>query len=799
MTILRSARLIHAALTLLPGISTALPGDWKPAPAPLTTRWTSRVNPDKPLPEHPRPGFKRDSWLSLNGLWDYKIEKVDFVSVQGFIQTETMTSGQIPEAWAGKILVPFAVDAPLSGVMHVLRPQERLWYGRNFRVPQAWEGKRVLLHIDASDWETTVYVNGTRMGQHRGGYDPFLFDITDALQEGDNRLHVCVWDGTEQNCQPLGKQITPENRRGFRYQPTGGIWQTVWLEAVPATRIASWRVEPRLDGFDFVAWITGAADGCELVIDVGGQKPARYACSGGTNISGTVTIDRHRLWTPESPHLYDIRLSLLRRGKTLDRVGSYTGLRTFGRDAAGRLLLNGKPAPLLFGPLDQGYWPDGILTPPHDKAIEYDLKYLKSIGCNLTRVHIKTQPSRWYYHADRIGLLVFQDMVCTPKYGQTVDPAGALNWQSEFQEIMRDFHNHPSIAAWIMFNEAWGQHDTVQNTGWVKEFDPSRVVISASGWTDYGAGDVLDIHDYAFYPSAPIEDGFGNKRARMFGEVGGHNLLLPGKKWHAGQEQPPGPPLERAAGRMNFNSTSDLALKYPFYMRNLRHFAQRAGYQGFVYTQISDIEHECNGWLTYDREVSKLPPAKFREIHRLLASPARYTELAGEGTWQAMAISRVAGPAADPVRSAPWAQPNFEASKTRTIRLPWSGPSLAANDAGMALGLVQKFTIKSSPRRAVLEIRALHKEASEPPRRERLNGHAELFRSEINCVTWLDGKFHRRARAGIQPRHGEVVTFLELTDGEVAALTPGEHTLGITIQNPAATVRFSAKLLAYTE
>ena len=359
-------------------------------------------------------------------------------------------------------------------------------------------------------------------------------------------LSICVWDGTEQHCQPVGKQIMPENRQGFRYQPTGGIWQSVWLEAVPDQHIVGWSVTPSLDGFQFQVQTSKLVDGTDLLIRTNSQVLS-LPCDRQTELEGKMKITNPRLWTPDSPHLYDVELALVHDNVTLDQVSSYVGLRTVEKDASGRILLNGQPAPVQFGPLDQGYWPDGILTPPHEDAIKFDLQYLKSIGCNMVRVHIKVHPRRWYYHADRLGLMVWQDMVCTPKYGQTVDAAGADNWRREFHEIMKDFHNHPCIVNWIIFNEAWGQHATDENTQWVQQQDASRLVISASGWTDHGVGDILDVHNYKFYPSAPLLDGFGHNRALVFGELGGHNLLLEGKQWYPDQKNKPTLPLQRAA------------------------------------------------------------------------------------------------------------------------------------------------------------------------------------------------------------------------------------------------------------
>ncbi|MEM9480704.1 MAG: sugar-binding domain-containing protein [Verrucomicrobiota bacterium] len=765
-------------------------GTWKPVKVPLDTPWTSKVDPENPLPEHPRPDFERESWMSLNGLWEYALEPVDFEYMQGFIDRATMTTGDAPSDWDGKVLVPFAIDSPLSGIMHVLRPEERIWYQRDFDLPVDWDGKSVLIHFEASDWETSLYVNGERVGQHRGGYDPFHFDISDTLKPGANTVQVCVWDGNDFHCQPLGKQIMPEFRHGFRYQPTGGIWQTVWLEAVPKTRIASVKITPSLTGAEVVPVFEGNTEGLEFAV----------SAEGGAEISGaagplTLEIENPKLWSPKSPHLYGLTFSLSKGGEVIDEVKGYVGLRTFEKGDDDKLLLNGEPAPVQWGPLDQGYWPDGILTPPHEDAIKFDLEYLKEIGCNMVRVHIKVHPRRWYYHADRLGLLVWQDMVCTPKFRQTVDEAASENWIREFNEMITDFHNHPSIVKWVVFNEAWGQHDTVAKTAWAEETDPSRVILSASGWTDHGVGDVLDVHNYKFYISGPAEDGFGNSRALVFGELGGQNFLLPGKKWYEDQKQPVGPSVERAGGRMNYNSLEDMEFKYPFYVGALRHFVARDGYQGFVYTQITDVEHECNGWLTYDRRISKLSEETFRAIHEELDNPVTYTLLAGEGDWTA---GRVAPLRKGNETPQPWTTPETKKPNFKPIAIPHEGGPIApAKAKGSALALRHEFTLSSQPERAVLELRGTHANAFGDPPAPKLDGHRTRAGEEVPYVTYLDGKLHRRGTLFVERGQGGSVAYLELSPPEVASLTPGNHTLAIELPAPEKTVAFDAKLWSY--
>ncbi|MEM0968684.1 MAG: sugar-binding domain-containing protein, partial [Verrucomicrobiota bacterium] len=694
--------------------------------------------------------------MPLNGLWNYQIETIEFEAIQGLVGELSMTEGAVPEQWDGKLLVPFAVDSPLSGVMHVLRPQERIWYQRTFELRDEMRGKRMLLHVEASDWETSVYVNGKKVGQHRGAYDPFTFDISEALKDGENQSAICAWDATEQQAQPLGKQIMPENRKGFRYQPTGGIWQSVWLEAVPHEYLSSATLRSDLTGLTVIPKVIGSGvvrvrvlDGDAVVGEASGTGEIR------------VPVAEPELWSPQNPKLYDVELLLEKDGKAVDQVTSYAGFRTISRSDEGEILLNGTPV-VMYGPLDQGYWPDGILTPPCDEAIVFDLEYLKDIGCNMARVHIKVHPARWYYHADRLGLLVIQDMICMPKYGQTVTPEAAANWIREFQEMIDDFGNHPSIISWCVFNEAWGQHETIKQTAWAKDADPSRLILSASGWSDHGVGDILDVHNYNTYPTLPIEDKAG--RCITFGETGGHNITIDGHNWHGqtgGRKR--SAPLTVSGSRMHFSDLENMDLKYNFYFRNLRHFVTRAHCRSFVYTQITDVEHECNGYMTYDREVSKLSKERFAEIHKQLYTPATYTTLTGTD-WE-----RSDAPA--PEGKNP--EPDWDAvtGNWKPMKLPVdSDKIIAANKKQGMLALRQKFTIKESLKRAVLEIRFKNGAYKTKPRPERLNG----FQARSTVVTRvgvsLNGKVVRDHSMQVHAGHGECVSYLELTDEEVASL-----------------------------
>lgn len=612
----------------------------------METPFTKTVSRQLPLPEYPRPQFERESWVNLNGQWDYTVEKCDFEPVQGLTTAASWTTRPVPGTWTGKILVPFSIDAPLSGVGHVLRPQEVLWYQRTFDVPKDWKGKRVVLHFQASDWETSVYVNGKRVGQHRGGYDPFSFDVTQYVKPSGNVLNVCVWDGTEQQCQAIGKQIMPEHRQGFRYQPTGGIWQTVWLEGVPRKAIEKVKITP-LYNQGAVKLEFDKAEGGSVAIEVkdGGRVVAEARTKDNVAV---VPVPDFKAWSPESPHLYDLEMTLTDGGKTLDKVKSYFGMRKIEvkRNEAGQPLvyLNGKEI-FQYGPLDQGYWPDGVLTPPSEEAIVFDLDYLKRINANMIRVHIKTHPDRWYYHADRLGLLVWQDMICMPKYDQKVDEAASAQWAGEFKNMVDWLYNHPSVVQWIVFNEAWSQHDTEKHTEWIMKYDPSRVVTCASGWFDAPAGQVVDMHDYTFYPRVVSDWKLNHTRTSQLGEVGGVNLAVPGHTWYSETNPPQQPSHDNfvpkanfdfvaEAGRHTYSTAAEFEHAYGKFLRTFRWLRSIGGCTGAVYTQITDVEHELNGWLTYDRKVSKIPVEKLGKMHaQLYEKMPVETVLDWGGTW----------------------------------------------------------------------------------------------------------------------------------------------------------------------
>ncbi len=603
------------------------------APSPMITSFTGQINPENPLPEYPRPQLVRAEWLNLNGLWDYCLESNDFKPVQGLTKEESWTTREIPVDWEGKILVPFSIDAPLSGVGKILRSNQILWYQKEFSVPKNWKGQNMLLHFEASDWETSVYVNGNRLGQHRGGYDPFTFNITDQLVQGKNKIHVCVWDATEGQSQAIGKQIMPENRQGYRYQPTGGIWKTVWLEPVPEQSIEKLKIIPDFDNASVIVKVVSNGDEGKINAQVFDGEEIIAEKLGKSGRKLVIPIENFKAWSPDNPFLYNLKVSLKSEGKVIDEVMSYFGMRKIevktAPDGYKRIHLNNEPI-FQYGPLDQGYWPDGVLTPPSEEAIKFDLKYLKKTGCNMVRVHIKTHPDRWYYWADKLGLLVWQDMTCMPKYGQTVDDAAAKQWHSEFEAMVDWLHNHPSIVMWIVFNEGWSQHNTEFYTNWIQHHDTTRIINAASGWYDKPTGDVLDVHDYTFYPRNNVADyKLKGERALLIGEAAGINLAIPGHTWYS-EVNPPEQvkhdnytPIAKYSfteetNRHTYDSHDVYKDAYGKFIETIRLLNAGSGCNGLVYTQITDVEHELNGYLTYDREVSKIPIEALAEINQTI-------------------------------------------------------------------------------------------------------------------------------------------------------------------------------------
>lgn len=594
------------ALLIFSVPATAFAVDWKPAPAPLMTKWGKQVTPDNVWKEYPRPQLVRKDWLNLNGLWDYAI---------------TDKGAAKPEKWDGQILVPFCIESALSGVGKHVTQDQLLWYRRTVEVPVGWKGKRVLLHFGAVDWESTVFVNGKEFPTHRGGFDPFNIDITDALKDGSNELVVRVWDPTDSAAQPRGKQVSKPG--GIWYTPATGIWQTVWLEPVAQTSIEEVLARPHLDkgtvAFRVRARGADPQEHFTVRVESGGKQIATVDVL--ASVWSEIELRDPILWSPDAPHLYDLKVAIVRQGKTIDEATSYFAFREISaaKDDKGipRLMLNGKPL-FQIGPLDQGWWPDGLLTPPSDEAMAYDLKVLKQLGMNMLRKHIKVEPARLYYHCDKIGLLVWQDMPSggVPQRGQLIPPTAKQDatftadekkqFRAELKAMIDHLRFFPCIVSWVPFNEGWGQHDTNDILRWVKEYDPTRLVNGPSGWADRGYGDMKDMHNYPGPGMFPVRPD----RVSVLGEFGGLGLPLSGHLWKDTNNW----------GYRTYKTTEELRQNYHALMRRLHPLIGK-GLSAAVYTQTTDVEVEVNGLMTYDREVIKLDPKETLAWHKALFGP----------------------------------------------------------------------------------------------------------------------------------------------------------------------------------
>jgi hypothetical protein len=583
----------------------ALPAaaEWQPGKVPLVTKWADQVAPDAVHPEYPRPQMVRKNWLNLNGLWEYAILPKD--------QDQ-------PETYDGEILVPFAVESALSGVTRRVGQDKRLWYRRSFSIPQGWQSNRtILLHFGAVDWHAVVWVNGKKVGEHKGGYDPFSFDIAQALGEDPQQIVISVWDPTDTATQPRGKQVTKP--KGIWYTPVTGIWQTVWLEPVRWLSIRSLKLTCDVDqGVVFVevgTTNTNPEFSFSAVVKDGGKTVCSAAGPLGTVLE--LKIPDAKLWSPQSPFLYDLEVSIDIRGKVMDVVHSYFGMRKISigkdEDRFNRLMLNNKPL-FQYGPLDQGWWPDGLYTAPTDNALKYDLEVTKMLGFNMLRKHVKVEPARFYYHCDKLGLLVWQDMPNGNGWDSLEvrssdpddakrDPDSARQFERELAEVMDALYNHPSIVTWVVFNEGWGQYDTARLAGRVKRRDPTRLCNATSGWADRGVGDFYDAH---MYPGPGMED-VGPSRVSVLGEFGGLGLPVKDHLW-----------LDKGGwGYRTFETPEQLMAKYQSLLDSLVGMIGR-GLAAAVYTQTTDVESEMNGLMTYDRKVVKFDPGKVGRLHERL-------------------------------------------------------------------------------------------------------------------------------------------------------------------------------------
>jgi beta-galactosidase/beta-glucuronidase len=609
-------KIIISSIFIFIAINATAQTKWKIAGDKITTQWAKDVKPENVLPEYPRPQMVRNNkWINLNGLWQYAILPV-------------ANEISIPSNFQGNILVPFAVESALSGVGKTVGKDSILWYQRAVKLNVAKKNEKILLHFGAVDWRSEIFVNGKSVFMHEGGYDPFTVDITSALKKGaTQQIAVRGWDPTNDGTQPNGKQQS--NPNGIWYTSVTGIWQTVWIEIVPATYISSTKQTPDIDK-GTIAVQTNAANlqPGDIVSASAWKGNEKIAEQNGSAAAITLPIPQAELWSPEHPFLYDLKIAIIRKGKIIDEVKSYFAMRKISRAAdkngIQRIMLNNK---FVFehGPLDQGWWPDGLYTAPTDEALKFDIERTKEMGFNLIRKHVKVEPARWYYHCDQLGMLVWQDMPSGDVggnfwegdpgiYGRATEknrtPESEADYRKEWNAIMDALYDFPCIVVWVPFNEAWGQFKTPEITAWTKQKDPSRLVNAASGGNYFfGVGDIMDVHHYPD-PVMPTPDIFGKQTALVLGEYGGLGLPVEGHTWN-----------NKGWGYQSFKTSAELFERYKTLNKKLEELI-KAGLSAAVYTQTTDVEGEINGIMTYDRKVMKMPLEELKNSNlKLTAVP----------------------------------------------------------------------------------------------------------------------------------------------------------------------------------
>ena len=594
------------ALLLAAAIFTTASGQWSIAGDKIRTTWAEKIDPNNVLAEYPRPQLERSEWMNLNGLWSYAI---------------TDLKATKPAAFDGQILVPFAVESALSGVQKRVTKENLLWYERTFTIPAKWANQRVMLNFGAVDWSADVYVNDIFVGNHTGGYAPFSLDITAALKKGEQRIVVRVWDPTDSVHNPVGKQRL--NPSGIWYTAVSGIWQTVWLEPVAkSNHIKGIATDCDLERGELYVSAATANNNGTLKIEVLDGEKSLYTANVLCGVRATLPIADAKLWTPNTPNLYTLKLTLTENGKVTDSATSYAAMRKFGveRDETGykRMTLNGAPI-FMYGPLDQGWWPDGLYTAPSDEALLSDVILTKELGFNTIRKHIKVEPARWYYHCDKQGIIVWQDMPCLALYTGNSSKGGMwgrnnigsgsdspatreekARYYKEWEEIMDALSFFPSIGVWVPFNEAWAQFDTETVAEWTAAKDPTRLINAASGGNLRLCGDILDIHNYP----APAMPFHSSEIVVVLGEYGGIGYPIKDHLWWN----------KRNWGYIQFNNTDEVTAEYVKYATQLKKFIPQ-GMSAAIYTQTTDVEGEVNGFVTYDRKVVKMDKSKVNAIN----------------------------------------------------------------------------------------------------------------------------------------------------------------------------------------
>ena len=599
-------------------------GRWSPAEIPIQTPWAADVSPANAHPEYPRPQFVREKWASLNGLWDYAVTSADAPQ---------------PKKWDGEILVPFCIESSLSGVGRRVSAEEALWYSTTFKVPSSWKKQRVMLNFDAVDWATDVYVNDRLAGHHTGGYSSFSFDVTPYLKKhGKQKLVLRVQDGTNNGEQPCGKQVT--NPEGIWYTPVTGIWQSVWMEPVRSAAVTSYLAVPDVDAgaVDVTVYADGVTetDRVEIWLREGGvgynvDNPGKTSTVAFASVAPgkpvRMTVTDPKLWSPESPFLYELSIRLKQGKKVVDEVRGYTALRKTSEvvDDAGfkRMGLNNEPY-FQYGPLDQGWWPDGLYTAPTDEALRFDLQKTKDFGYNMIRKHIKVEPARWYYWADVLGIVVWQDMPsiggtrgghwemwkwASPDDDRDLTETAKVIYYKEWGEIIAQLRNHPSIVAWVPFNESWSQFDTKKVVEFTRSCDPTRLINSASGGNSYPVGDIFDSHNY---PNPSMKFTSGGRQIDVLGEYGGIGWPVEGHLWQA----------DKNWGYIEYKSGEDVLQQYAAYAEDLKKII-RQGVSAAVYTQTTDVEGEVNGLMTYDRKIVKMDEKRLNAVNQSVINSAK--------------------------------------------------------------------------------------------------------------------------------------------------------------------------------